>query len=38
MDFYHGSSVEKVSLLIKSVIMNDFANIIFFFFKFAGYP
>ncbi len=39
MDFCHGSRVEKVSLLIKSVIMNDSANIYYvsFFFKFAGY-
>lgn len=32
MDFCHGSSVEKVSLLIKSVIMNDSANIYYVFF------
>ncbi len=27
MDFCHGSRVEKVSLLMKYVIMNDSANI-----------
>ncbi len=32
MDFCHGSRVEKVSLLIKSVIMNDSANIYYVFF------
>ncbi len=41
MDFCHGSRVENVSLLIKSVIMNDFYYVkhllCFFFFKFAGY-